>query len=317
MGNNPRFDAVLRAGEIHRLMGASYSGAPGDNSIKYAKNAIGAPGDPPKGMKKAASSPAAPSGFVTRKGPSPGKKSLKDDQDNQPFQKSSEVVKDLVAQYKQEAFARTEALRKARSDAELCADRRVKAVTKYRDDEAKAATETIGRLETMLQEKEAALDKLQSASDASLSQLEKMTKEGGESSKMVKQLEVTLAQLTSEKKSVQDELAAKIASCNKERDAAQRETDAELKKQQAEWQLKLDQALAAAKAGDVKSSKELAECTSKLEKAVEDLKTQTVRSTTLETSSYEKAKKFHAAAKAACDALSAYTKEQPVKPTPK
>ena len=63
MGNNPRFDAVLRAGEAHRLMGASYSGAPGDNSIKYSKNAIGAPGDPPKGLKKAASAPAAPAGL--------------------------------------------------------------------------------------------------------------------------------------------------------------------------------------------------------------------------------------------------------------
>jgi len=51
-----RLDAVLRAGENHRLSGASYSGAPGDSTISYAKNApTAAPGDGKSKLKAAAS----------------------------------------------------------------------------------------------------------------------------------------------------------------------------------------------------------------------------------------------------------------------
>ena len=308
MGSGLRLSAVLRAGESRLLSGASYSGAPNDNTISYAKNAIGAPGDPPKGLKKAASAPAAPAGFVTRKGPAPGKKTLKDGEGNQAFQKSSEVVKDLVAEYKREAGERADALRKARKDAELCAERRVDAVNKFRDAEAKAASDAIGKLEGMLKEKEAALDKLQSASDESLAKLDKMTREGGESSKQADAMKKAIAQLEAEKKSVEDELAAKKKSCDEARDAATKHEAAELAKMEAAWKLKLDEALAKAKAGDVASSKELAECTGKLEKVTDDLEKETKAHNALTKSSTEKEGKFKAAAKAACDALKDYTK---------
>ena len=46
MGGGSRLDAVLRVGEKSRLSGASYSGAPGDSAISYARNApTAAPGD--------------------------------------------------------------------------------------------------------------------------------------------------------------------------------------------------------------------------------------------------------------------------------
>ena len=55
----------------------------------------------------------------------------------------------------------------------------------------------------------------------------------------------------------------------------------------------------------------MAECTRKLEKAVEDLERETKALSAAEKAAFEKDKKFYAAAKAACDALSAYTKESP------
>ena len=190
----------------------------------------------------------------------------------------------------------------------MCAKRRVEAVNKYRDAEAKAASDAIGKLEGMLKQKEAALDKLQSASDESLAKLDKMTREGGESSKQADAMKKAIAQLEAEKKSVEGELAAKKKSCDEARDAATKHEAAELAKMEAAWKLKLDEALAKAKAGDVASSKELAECTRKLEKATDDLEKETKAHNALTKSSTEKEGKFKAAAKAACDALKDYTK---------
>ena len=309
--HSPRLDAVLRAGEAYRLSGASYSGAPGDSTISYAKNSIGAPGDPPK-LPQSKSAPAVPAGFTSVKGKAPGKKVQVDSETgNQIFAKSSEVVKDLIAEFKKEQMERMEKLRKDRADAETCAQRRVEAINKYRDEEAAAARETIAKLEEMLKKVEKSRDDLQSASDDSLAKIEKMTREGGESSKQVEELKKAIEQLKAEKKSVEDELAAKVKSCNEERDVAKREAEAEQAKLEAAWKVKLEECEAKAAAGDVASSKELAECTRKLEKAVEDLKNETKAHNELEKSSFEKDKKFYEAAKAACDALSAYTKESP------
>ena len=332
MGNSARLDAVLRAGETRRLMGASYSGAPGDNSIKYAKSAksaIGAPGDLPKGptkmkssnsviandpgampvLNKAKSTPAAPQGYQMRSGG--GSRVVKVDSEtgNQIVAKSSELVKDIVSGYAKGQDERSEVLRKARADAEACAKRRVDAVNKYRDEEGKAARNTISKLEEMLKKVEASRDALQNASVESARNIEKITREGGETSKLVEELRKSVGACNAQKASVMTELEALKVSSNEARDIAKREADAKQAKLEAAWKLKLDEALAAAKAGDVKSSKELAECTRKLEKATEDLQKETKERDALEKSSSENAKKFHAAAKAACDALSAYTKE--------
>jgi chromosome segregation ATPase len=321
---NPRLEAVLRAGQT-RLVA---TGAPGDKPApatrlsgpaaadalrkKPSADSVMAkdPGAPPN-LGKAQSTPAAPQGFQMRKGPAPGKKVLKNDKGDQSFQKSSEVVKDLVAQYKKDQLERADALRRARADAETCAQRRVEAINKYRDEEAEAARETIAKLEAELKKVEKSRDDLQNASDQSIAKIERMTIEGGETSKQAEEMKKAIAKLEAEKKSVQDELALKIKSCNEERDAAQREADAEKEKLVAAWQLKLDECEAKAAAGDVKSSKELAECTRKLEKAVEDLEAETKELSAAKSAAYEKDKKFYEAAKAACDALSAYTKESP------
>ena len=188
MTYTPRLNAVLRAGEQQRLMGATYSGKPGDNSIRYRNAPTGI--DPPK-LPKAKSAPEVPAGFTTMKGPAPGKKVLKNDQGDQAFQKSSEVVKDVIRDYKKDLFERQEVLRKARADAELCAQRRVEAINKYRDEEAAAANETITKLEEMLKKVEASRDSLQNASDESIARIEKMTREGGESSKQVEEMKKT------------------------------------------------------------------------------------------------------------------------------
>jgi len=322
MGNNPRLDAVLRAGQAQ----LAATGAPGDppagalrgaaaaDALKKAASANSVmasdPGAPPA-FGKAQSTPAAPQGFQMRKGG--GAKPVKVDSEtgNQIFAKSSEVVKDLIAEYKKDQAERMEKLRKDRADAETCAQRRVEAINKFRDEEAAAARETIAKLEAELKKVEKSRDDLQNASDASLAKIDKMAQQEGESSKLVTELQRVVKELNAEKASVQDELNLKIKSCDEARDAAQREADAEKEKLEAAWKLKLDECEAKAAAGDVKSSKELAECTRKLEKAVEDLERETKALSAAEKAAFEKDRKFYEAAKAACDALSAYTKESP------
>ena len=327
MGNNPRFEAVLRAGEAHRRETAA-TGAPPKGALQGPAAAdalkpklggkaasadsviVNDPGAPPA-FSKAQSTPAAPQGFQMRKGG--GAKPVRVDSEtgNQILAKSSEVVKDLIAEYKKDQAERMEKLRKDRADAETCAQRRIEAINKYRDEEAAAARDTIAKLEAELKKVEKSRDDLQNASDQSIAKIERMTIEGGETSKQAEEMKKAIAKLEAEKKSVQDELALKIKSCDEARDAAQREADAEKEKLEAAWKLKLDECEAKAAAGDVKSSKELAECTRKLEKAVEDLERETKALSAAEKAAFEKDKKFYAAAKAACDALSAYTKESP------
>ena len=240
MAYNPRLNAVLRAGEQQqRLMGATYSGKPGDNTIQYRNAPTGI--DPPN-LPKAKSAPSVPAGFTTMKGPAPGKKVLKNDKGDQAFQKSSEVVKDLIREFKQGQVEQEEALRKARAEGEECAKRRVAAIDKYRDEESKAARETVEKLEKMLKDVEASRDSLQNASDESIARIEKMTREGGESSKQVEEMKKTIAQLEAEKTNIQKELDTAKADSNKARDAATAHEAAELAKLAAEWQAKLDKA---------------------------------------------------------------------------
>ena len=73
MAYNPRLNAVLRAGEHQRLMGATYSGKPGDSSIQYRNAPTGI--DAPI-LSKSKTTPAVPAGFTTVAGPAPGKKTL-------------------------------------------------------------------------------------------------------------------------------------------------------------------------------------------------------------------------------------------------
>ena len=311
MAYNSRLNAVLRAGEQQRLMGATYSGKPGDGSISYRNNAptgIDPPNLPPK-LPQSKSAPAVPAGFTSVKGPAPGKKVLKNDEGDQAFQKSSEKVKDLIRDFKQSQMEQEEALRKARAEGEACAKRRVEAIDKYRDAESKNARETVEKLEKMLKEVEASRDSLQNASDASIAKIEKMTREGGESSKQVEEMKKTIAQLEAEKKNIQAELEKTKSDSNKARDAATEHEKAELAKLAAEWQAKLDAAEKAAADGDTVSSKKIKEYTSKWEKATEDLEAKTKEIKNLEKDAYEQDTKFRKAAKAACDALSEYTKE--------
>ena len=322
MGTSARFDAVLRAGEAHRREAAPI-GAPGDlpagalkgkqaaDALKKAASAdsviVNDPGAAPV-FSKAQSTPAAPQGFQMRKGG--GAKPVKaDGLGNQVVAKSSEVVKDLIKEYEKDQAERVEALRKARAEGEECAKRRIKAVDAFRDQEEKAARTAIAKLEEMLKKKEAALDKLQNASDESVRKIEQMTREGGESSKQVEEMKKTIAQLEAEKANIEKELETTKADANKARDAATAHEAAELAKLAAEWQAKLDKAEKKAADGDVVSSNKVKEYASKLEKATEELEVKTKEIQGLEKGAYEHDSKFRKAAKAACDALSEYTKE--------
>ena len=300
MSYTPRLNAVLRAGQSQRLMGASYSGKSGDNSISYRNAPTGI--DPPK-------SKTAPAGFTAMKGPAPAKKVLKNDQGDQAFQKSSELVKDLINDFKKSQKEQGEALSRARKDGEECAKRRSAAIDKYRDEESKAARETVEKLEKMLKDVEASRDSLQNASKESIARLEQMSKEGGESSKQVEVMKRAIAKLEAEKTNIQAELDKAKTDSNKARDAATAHEAAELAKLTAEWQVKLDKAEKAAADGDVVSSKKTKEYASKLEKATKELEAKTKEIKGLEKGAYEHDSKFRKAAKAACQALSEYTKE--------
>ena len=326
MTYSPRLNAVLRAGQSQRLMGASYSGKPGDNSISYRNAPTGlktpslskaktmpslSKAKTTPSLSKSKTTPATPAGSTAVKGPAPGKKVLKNDQGDQAFQKSSEAVNDLIRNFKEGQKAQEEALRRARAEGEECAKRRVAAIDKYRDTESKAARETVEKLERMLKEVEASRDSLQNASEASIAKLDKIMKEGGESSKQVDEMQKLIATLQDEKASIQTELDNAKTNSDKARDAATAHEEAELAKLTAEWQLKLDKAEKTAAEGDVVSSKKTKEYASKLEKATEELEAKTKEIKGLEKGAYEHDSKFRKAAKAACEALSEYTKDNP------
>jgi chromosome segregation ATPase len=323
MGNSPRLDAVLRAGQS-QLAATGATGAPGNlpggalkgkaaaDALKKAASADSVmannPGAPPT-FSKGRSTPAAPQGFQMRKGG--GAKPVRVDSEtgNQILKKSSEVVKDLISDYNKEHKDHVEALRKARAEGEECAKRRTSAVDNFRDKEAKATATVIQKLEKMLKEVEASRDSLQNASDASIAKIEKMSREGGESSKQVEEMKKAIAKLEAEKANIKSELDKANSDSNAARDAATVHEAAELASLAAEWQAKLAAAEKAAADGDVVSSNKVKEYASKLERATEELEAKTKEIKGLEKGAYGHDAKFRRAAMAACEALSEYTKE--------
>jgi chromosome segregation ATPase len=161
----------------------------------------------------------------------------------------------------------------------------------------------------MLKEVEASRDSLQNASEASIARIEKMTREGGESTKQVEEMKKAIATLEAEKANIKKELDTANADSNAARDAASAHGKAELDKVEADWKVKLAAAEKAAADGDVVSSNKVKEYASKLEKATEELEAKTREIKGLEQGAYEHDSKFRDAAKAACEALSEYTKE--------
>ena len=287
---NPRLQDVLRAGG-------------------YKLEATGAPGDAgtAPNLKKAASAPAAPAGFVTQKGPAPGKKVLKDNDGNQAFAKSSAVVNDLVKDYQKAAEERTKTLQKARNDAKLCADRRVKAVEDYKQEQEAAALKAIKDIQERLAKKEAELDKMQSASKDSMANLAKLEKSGGETTKQVEELKKIIEQLKVEKTSVETELASFKVSTDKARDAAKALAETNLKDAKAEAAVKLKECEAKNASSGVDSAKKLAEALDSLRVAEKRILDETKELAKMKEDQAKESKAFRAAAQAACDALKAYT----------
>ena len=306
-GNNTRLHAVLQAGQAHiRATGIEPD-----------------PGSPPLLGMLGAAAKAASDGFTMMKGPAPGKPARKDIDDNgkQVLQKSSEVVKDLVATYKKDAQARTKALDKARAEAKLCAESRTNAVNEYQQNAEKAALTAINELEKQLAATEAARDKLQSASDASLAKLDDMVKVGGQSSAKVEELTKTIALLQAEKKSVVDELAALKKTCDQARDAAAALSETKLKELKAEWSTKLEECKSKNASSGADAAKQLEETLGQLKLAQKSLFDETKELALLREENATQTNKllaenvkqeelFRKAAIAACDALKAYTQKK-------
>ena len=224
-GNNTRLHAVLQAGQAHvRATGIEPDA-----------------GSPPLLGMLGAAAKAASDGFTMLKGPAPGKPAKKDidNNGNQVLPKSSAVAKDTIEAYKKDVKARAEALDKARAEAKLCAQSRIQAVNTYQQSSEKAALAAILELEKQLAATEAARDKVQNASDASLAKLDEMKTAGGQSTAQVAELKKTIALLQVEKKSLEDELKALKESCDKARDAAATIADTKQKELDAEWTTKL------------------------------------------------------------------------------
>ena len=325
MGASPRLEAVLRAGHMNRVS-AMYTGAPGDSQLKAAGQKV-ISNNNASAKKNAANSKLRKAGqavLATNKPPalmsaktSPvvmyddGITEVSGPEMMWTTSKTTPEIEDLVNGYQMKAAERRKEIERVREEAKECARNRRKAVDDYQAAEEAAAYSTIKKLQEELADKEAMIDEMQNQSTKALKDLEDAKSSGGASSEEVKRLMALISQLNVEKSNINVELDNLKASSDEERDAAQREADAEKEKLEAAWQLKLDEALAASKAGDVASSKELAACTRKLEKAVEDLETETKAHNALDKASFEKDRKFYDAAKAACDALSEFTKESP------
>ena len=307
-GNNQRLHAVLQAGQAH-IRATGIESDPGSAPLL--------------GMLGAAAK-AASDGFTMMKGPAPGKPAQKDIDDgngNQVLQKSSEVVKDLVATYKKDAQARTKALDKARAEAKLCAESRTNAVNEYQQNAEKAALVAINELEKQLAATEAARDKLQSASDASLAKLDDMVKVGGQSSAKVEELTKAITLLQVEKKSVVDELAAFKKTCDQARDAAAALSETKLKELKAEWSTKLEECKSKNASSGADAAKQLEETLGQLKLAQKSLFDETKELALLREENATQTNKllaenvkqeelFRKAAIAACDALKAYTQKK-------
>ena len=162
-------------------------------------------------------------GFTFVKGPAPGKKAIVNDDGKQLFGKTNPMVEDLVNKYKEKTEERREELARARRNAEECAERRRQAVSEYQQEQEAAADAAIKKLQDELAAKEALIDDMQNKSDEALRELQTARDSGSASSAEVTRLLALIEQLKDEKESVKDELAAKVKSCDEERDVAARE----------------------------------------------------------------------------------------------
>ena len=205
--------------------------------------------------------------------------------------KNSPMVEDLVNKYRKGTAQRREELESMRKEAEECAERRRNAVTKYLKEQDAAADATIKQLQEQLASKGKLLDDMQNKSDDAVKELQDSGK-----------ITAVVEQLKSEKESLEQELAAKIKSCDEERDAAREAAAAKLAAVQSEWEKKLAEATVDDAEEKSNLVKERDECNDKLAKALADLASEVKAHNALEKRLEDEEEKFHQAAKAASDA---------------
>lgn len=265
-------------------------------------------GAPPALPARAMTMPAViqNDGYTLVSGPSPGRKAIVNDDGKQLFGKTNPMVEDLVNKYKEKTEERREELARARKKAEECAERRRQAVSEYQQEQEAAADAAIKKLQEELAAKEALIDDMQNKSDEALRELQTARDSGSASSAEVERLLALIEQLKDEKESVKDELAAKVKSCDKERDVAAREAAAQLAATESEWEKKLAAGQAEAAEKVLALTTERDECNDKLAKALSDLESEVKAHNALEKLKEEEEDKFHDAAQAACAALKDY-----------
>ena len=259
----------------------------------------------PSGKLKGAAQAALLSASVGKKEPTPAKPTSRDSSpardkwqaagktvmSSNALSKNSPVVEDLVNKYKKGTAQRREELERMRQEAEECAERRRKAVTEYLIEQDAAADATIKQLQEQLASKGKLLDDMQNKSDDAVKELEDSGK-----------ITAVVEQLRSEKESLEQELAAKIKSCDEERDAAREAAAAKLAAAESEWEMKLAEATADDAEEKSNLAKERDECNDKLAKALADLAAEVKAHNALEKRLEDEEEKFHQAAKAASDA---------------
>ena len=205
--------------------------------------------------------------------------------------KNSPMVEDLVNKYRKGTAQRREELESMRKEAEECAERRRNAVTKFLKEQDAAADATIKQLQEQLASKGKLLDDMQNKSDDAVKELQDSGK-----------ITAVVEQLKSEKESLEQELAAKIKSCDEERDAAREAAAAKLAAVESEWEKKLAEATVDDAEEKSNLAKERDECNDKLAKALADLASEVKAHNALEKRLEDEEEKFHQAAKAASDA---------------
>ena len=238
--NNPRLDAVLRAG--HAKFAPTGKDAPkGALKGKAAADAL-VPAKP-----KIAEAPV-----IKMKGGGGAKPAKKDANSLVPASAgSSEWMKDLVNSFGSERDARKKELEKARELAHQCAEMRIKAINEAMEEQEKATTKIVATLGDKLKEVQKRLDELQ-ATEASSKDLK--------------------GKCEAAKKSVEDELKALEARCNKERDAAKAAAETKLKETIAEWTTKLKECEAKSATSGAEASKKLDDALGQLSAAQAALK---------------------------------------------
>lgn len=237
--NNPRLDAVLRAG--HAKFATTGKDAPkGALKGKAAADAL-VPAKP-----KIAEPPV-----IKMKGKGGAKPVKVDSEGNQMKLKTSEWMKDLVNSFNSDGDSRKKELEKARELAHQCAEMRIKAINEAMEEQEAATKKIVSTLGDKLKEVQAQLDKLQATEASSSDQKSKCE---------------------AAKKSVEEELKALEARCNKERDAAKAAAETKLKETIAEWTTKLKECEAKNATSGAEASKKLDDALGQLSAAQAALK---------------------------------------------